>query len=72
MRHQLTRQEARKGGKANAWRQCVYCSRFISNADFNKGRASTNFWHSYDHWTEDVVENLEAFHKACKRKATRK
>lgn len=46
----------------SAWRRCVYCGRFISNADMDSKRAGCNF-------TPDTAfssESVEWFHVACK------
>lgn len=56
------RWKVRQSGGHPNWNRCIYCGRFISNADFDKKRAGSDF-------TPDTAfssESVDSYHIACK------
>lgn len=45
--------------------KCVYCGRFISGEDFREGRATEDWYWTWDNGREITKDNDASFHKIC-------
>ena len=51
--------------------KCDYCGRFAKTADFENNTAKNICHQKFDWYYEDVYEDYETYHVACKKKHER-
>ena len=54
--------------KENAWRACIYCSKFVSYNELDSGAAVSEFRQEYScsAWDPGPIETITCWHRKCK------